>query len=95
MNNMEIKEKNYKIKATLRSYIFFEIITQKTFELTTTMDRVIYLYCVLIANNEIDLSFDEFMGWLDEDNTLMARMFAELNKGKEGEEEKKKEVASE
>ena len=69
---IKIKDKEYKLKYTLRALFIYEQITNKTFELKTIMDEYLFLYCILAANNEdLDLTFDNLIDICDEDFSIM------------------------
>lgn len=83
-NKMEIKGQNYIVKETIRGYIYFEEMNQKSFTLESLMDKVSYFYCVLLANNEdFPYGFEEFMSCLDDDSTLLPQFFSIIMNGKE------------
>lgn len=62
-----IKDKTFNLKRTFRSLIAYESAMGKAFNPTTVTDFIMYFYCVITASDEeLELSFDEFMEWLDE-----------------------------
>lgn len=82
---MEIRNKEYKIKYTLRALFIYEQITGKAFKLTTLTDEYLFFYCILLANNpNMELTFDGLIDAIDEDNNIMIQfqefMKAELDK---------------
>lgn len=69
---INIKDKEIELKKTFRSYIIFESITDKIFAPKTMSDVATYFYSVVLASDRnLELTFDEFIDWLDEnDNAL-------------------------
>lgn len=64
---IKIQEKEIELKKTFRSYIIFESITDKIFAPKTMSDVVTYFYSVVLASDkDINLTFDDFIDWLDE-----------------------------
>ena len=62
-----INDKNIELKQTMRSIMVYEQITGKPFSPQTVTDILIYFYSVVIASNiNLELPFDEFMNWIDE-----------------------------
>ena len=67
-----IKDKQYKIKYTLRALFIYEQITGKAFNLRTITDEYLFFYCILAANNpDIQLTFDDLIDAIDEDMNIM------------------------
>lgn len=72
MDYMEINNKEYKLKYTLRALFIYEQITGKVFQLHTITDEYLFFYCILAANNpEMDLTFDQLIDAIDEDPNIM------------------------
>lgn len=69
-----IKNKEYKIKYTLRALFIFEQITGKSFNLETLLDNYIFFYSIIVANNEDVLTWDEFIDALDSDPTILTQI---------------------
>ena len=60
-----------------RAMMIWEAITGKAFDLKLISDRLLYLYCLLLAADpEIDLTWDDFVTALDEDPTVEAQFLA-------------------
>ena len=79
MKLITIKNKEYKIKQTLRALFIFEQITGRPFEIKTMLDNYIFIYSVIIANNPDNiLDWDDFIDALDENPNLLTE-FTELN----------------
>ena len=93
---MEILGKNYELKYGLRAQFIFEGITNKSFEIKTTMDQYILFYCCILAVPGQDLEFDEFIDWCDDNPDALLEFSEyiehELTKRKKFAENKKKEV---
>lgn len=61
-----INEKKITLKKSFRSLIAYESAMGKTFNPTTITESIMYFYCVIISSDsDIELSFDNFMDWLD------------------------------
>lgn len=68
MNTVIINNKEYEVKFSLRTTLYFEQITKKTFELKNTTDILVYYYCSLLAaSSDMGLSFDDFIDNVDGD----------------------------
>lgn len=68
---LEINKKEYEVKLNLRSYFIFEQITKKPFSLTNMFDEYILFYsCLLSGNKDFDLSFDDFITYMDDRQDL-------------------------
>lgn len=79
MKLITIKNKEYKIKQTLRALFIFEQITGRPFEIKTMLDNYIFFYSVIIANNPDNiLDWDDFIDALDESPNLLTEC-TELN----------------
>lgn len=62
-----INEKTIKLKKTFRSLIAYEQATGGMFSPKTISETIMYFYCVIIASDkDVDIDYDEFMDWLDE-----------------------------
>lgn len=72
MKTIEINGRQYKVKYSLRSLFIFEQITDKPFALTSTLDKTLFYYCLVLANNkDTELTFDEFVDAIDENPNLI------------------------
>lgn len=74
MNTITIKNKDYKVKPTLRAMFIFEQITNKSFKLETMLDNYLYFYSLLLANNEDVMEWDQFLEALDEDPAIYLQL---------------------
>ena len=62
---------SYKVKQTIRSLFIWEQITERNFEIKSTLDNYLYFYCILLANNDDFMSWDDFINAIDEDPTIL------------------------
>lgn len=70
--NITINEKEIKLKKTFRSVIAYEQAMKKPFNPTTISETIMYFYCVVIASDtSIELTYDDFINWLDEHETAI------------------------
>lgn len=83
MKTIKINGKEYFIKQTIRSIFLWEQIAQKPFEIKTTLDNYLYFYCILLANNEDFMSWDEFINCLDENPTILIELTKKLTQSQE------------
>ena len=74
MNTITIKGNEYKIKYTIRALFIFEQITKKAFKIETLLDNYIFFYCMILANNETVLDWNDFLDALDESPELFGQM---------------------
>lgn len=71
---IKIKGKEYKVKQTIRAIFLWEQISEKQFEVKTTLDNYLYFYCLLLANNTDFMSWDEFVDTLDDEPGIIVEM---------------------
>lgn len=72
-----IKEQEITLKYSMRSLFTYERISRQTFNPKTLEDFCTFFYCVVCSSNkDLDLTFDEFVDYLDEDPSKM-NQFAE------------------
>ena len=70
--NISINDKTITLKKTFRSVIAYESAMGKPFNPTTITESIMYLYCVIISSdNTLDITFDDFMDWLDNNPTTL------------------------
>lgn len=68
-----IKNQTVKLKNSMRAIMCYEQITGKPFSPVTMTDLMVYFYSTIIASNlEMELAFDEFVEWLDDNNEKFA-----------------------
>lgn len=71
---MSIKfgDKEYQLRYTLRAFMFWEQMMNKTFSVETLTDTYVLLYCFLLASNKpFDVTFEQFMDLLDENHAAV------------------------
>ena len=67
-----IKDKEIELKKTFRSYVIYESITDKIFNPKTMSDIITYFYSVVLASDmDINITFDQFIDWLDENEDAL------------------------
>lgn len=72
--NVNIKNQEITLKSTFRSMVAYEQITHQMFNPKTFTDMMIYFYSVIISSKAKDseeITFDDFLDWLDENPSLM------------------------
>ena len=70
---IEINHNKIELKQTLKSMLIFEKITERNFDIKTISDVIIYFYsCVIASKKDIDLTFDDFIEWLDNNQNSFA-----------------------
>lgn len=70
MNNIKIKDKEFRVKPTIRAMFIFEQITKKPFKVETMLDNYVYFYSLILANNDDVLEWDDFIDALEFPNNL-------------------------
>lgn len=75
---IKIREQEVELRYSMRALFMYENITnQQSFNPKTLQDFCTFFYCVLCSSNkDLDLTFDEFVDYLDEDPSKMSE-FAE------------------
>lgn len=68
---IKINNQDYKIKQTIRALFLWEEITGRQFELKNTQDNYLYFYCILLANNNDFMTWDEFIEQMDSDPNII------------------------
>lgn len=69
---ISINNRTIKLKKTFRSVIAYEQALKKPFNPTTISETIMYFYCVVIASDtELEITYDEFINWLDEHETTI------------------------
>lgn len=76
---IKINKQDYKIKQTIRALFLFEEISNKPFEIKTTLDNYLYFYCLLLANNPDFMDWDAFVDSLDNDPNIIVEITNLLN----------------
>lgn len=79
--DITINNRQYKIKLTLRALILFEKVAGTSFKFDTLSDQILYLYCLILANNEdVDLNIDDLIEAMDNDPAILLKYFEFLTK---------------
>jgi hypothetical protein len=76
--NITINNTEYQLKYTVRALFIFEKISNKMFEGKTLTELYLLFYSILLANNNIDFTFDDLINYCDEDLTLFTQFNAWL-----------------
>jgi len=67
-----INNKSINLKRTFRSLIAYEQAMGKAFNPTTITESIMYFYCVIIASDTtLELTYDDFINWLDDNPTAL------------------------
>lgn len=75
MKTITIKDKEYKIKYSIRALFIFEQITGKPFKIETLLDNYIFFYSMILANNKDEvLDWNDFLDALDDNPNLLEEM---------------------
>ena len=75
-----IKEQEVELRYSMRSLFMYENITGQSFNPKTLQDFCTFFYCVVCSSNkDLDLTFDEFVDYLDEDPSKMSEFAEWLN----------------
>ena len=66
-----INDKEIQLKYSFRAMMIYENIAQKSFEPKGITEIVILFYSILMASDKtLEVTFDEFMDWLDDNQTI-------------------------
>ena len=78
---VRIKEQEVELRYSMRSLFMFERVANKNFNPTTIEDFCTFFYCVVCSSNkDLDLTFDEFVDYLDEAPSKMNEFAEWLSK---------------
>lgn len=70
--DITINEKTVTLKKTFRSVIAYEQAMGKSFNPQTLTETIMYFYCTVIASDQsLEITFDEFLAYLDENPTAI------------------------
>lgn len=73
--NITIKEKQYKVKYTIRALFIYEQITGKPFNIVALFDNYLFFYCLILANNPDNvLDFNDYLDAIDSDKELYTQL---------------------
>lgn len=79
--NITIRDKEYKVKYTIRAMFIFEKMANKIFKIESLLDWYIFYYSMILANNpDCELLFDDFIDECDSNPALIVKMQEYLNK---------------
>lgn len=69
---INIKNKEFELKYTFRSMMIYEKITGETFQPKGVTEVMVYLFSTIVASCKgIDLTFDEFIDYVDENPNII------------------------
>lgn len=69
---IQIRDKEYQVKNTIRAMFIFERLSNKPFKIETLLDWYVYYYSMILANNsDCELLFDEFINECDSNPSLI------------------------
>ena len=82
---LKIKDKEVTLKYSMRSLMLYENIQNKSFAPSSTTDVLVFMYCVIMGSDKnLSLTFDEFLDFVDEDQSVVIRfsewLTEEINK---------------
>lgn len=78
---IKIKDKEIELKNSFRAFIIYESMQGKVFNPQTMTDIIAYLYSVVLASAKgVDIEFDEFMDWLDDNPSAIGEFMEFLTK---------------
>lgn len=70
--NITINEKEITLKKSFRSVIMYEAAMGKSFNPQTISETIMYFFCVVLASDQdAEITFDEFLNWLDDNPTAI------------------------
>lgn len=66
-----INDKEIQLKYSFRAMMIYDNIAKKSFEPKGITEIVILFYSILMASDKtLEVTFDEFMDWLDDNQTI-------------------------
>lgn len=70
--NINIKGNDIELKYSFRSMMIYEKIVGESFQPNGVTEIIIYFYSTILSSKKnIDLSFDDFVDWLDENQDAL------------------------
>ena len=70
--NIKIRDKEYKLKLSMRAYMLMENIQGRSFDIQNMTDTITFFYCIILTSSkEYDFKYDELLDMLDEDPKLL------------------------
>lgn len=77
MSTIKINEIEYKVKFTIRAMMIYERVSDAPFNLNNVTNQILYMYCVLLANNpDMTMTFEELIDYIDENFNLLKEFFS-------------------
>ena len=77
---IKIKDQEVTLRYSMRAFFQYENITGQSFNPKSLQDFCTFFYCVVCSSNkDLDLTFDEFVDYLDEDPSKMSEFAEWLN----------------
>lgn len=74
-NTIEINGTIYTVRKGMKAILAFEAITEKPFEIKTTIDMVVYMYAAILTGTpDAKLTLDQFVEALDMVPDLIKRL---------------------
>lgn len=88
---IQIGQKEYNLKYTIRALFLFERITKKPFTANNLEDQFIFFFCLILASNpDTELTFEEFIEAVDNGDLDVS----EINKFVAEQQKKQEELAA-
>lgn len=76
-----ILDKEVTLKYTFRSLLIYESIQHKSFNPESLTDLMVYIYSTILASDKsLDLDFDYFLEWMDENPSTLTEFSEWLQK---------------
>ena len=78
---IQIQDKEVTLKYTFRSLLIYESIQHKSFNPESLTDLMVYIYSTILASDKsLDLDFDYFLEWMDENPSVLTEFSEWLQK---------------
>lgn len=78
---INILDKEIELKYTFRSLLIYESIQHKSFNPESLTDLMVYIYSTILASDKsLDLDFDYFLEWMDENPSVLTEFSEWLQK---------------
>ena len=78
---INIQDKEVTLKYTFRSLLIYESIQHKSFNPESLTDLMVYIYSTILASDKsLDLDFDYFLEWMDENPSTLTEFSEWLQK---------------
>lgn len=66
-----IKDREVELKYGFRALMIYEKIYGESFNPKGLSEILCFMYCCIIGANEIDLTFQEYLDWMDQNPTVL------------------------